>query len=97
MMLGAIIGDIVGSTRERRNVKTEDFELLPEGSHFTDDTVMTLAVAKWLMEDPSHGTDSLVKIMQEMGRRYHHAGSANGCCLTILNHTAAMVMAPLCE
>ena len=73
-MLGAIIGDIVGSTRERRNVKTEDFELLPEGSHFTDDTVMTLAVAKWLMEDPSHGTDSLVKIMQEMGRRYHHAG-----------------------
>ena len=50
-MLGAIIGDIVGSTRERHNVKTEDFELLPEGSHFTDDTVMTLAVAKWLMED----------------------------------------------
>ena len=72
-MLGAIIGDIVGSTRERHNVKTEDFELLPEGSHFTDDTVMTLAVAKWLMEDPSHGTDSLVKIMQEMGRRYPHA------------------------
>lgn len=73
-MLGAIIGDIVGSTRERHNVKTEDFELLPEGSHFTDDTVMTLAVAKWLMDDPSHGTDSLVKIMQEMGRRYPHAG-----------------------
>ena len=76
-MLGAIIGDIVGSTRERHNVKTEDFELLPEGSHFTDDTVMTLAVAKWLMEDPSHGTDSLVKIMQEMGRRYPHAGYGN--------------------
>ncbi len=73
-MLGAIIGDIVGSTRERHNVKTEDFELLPEGSHFTDDTVMTLAVAKWLMEDPSHGSDSLVRIMQDMGRRYPHAG-----------------------
>ena len=48
-MLGAIIGDIVGSTREWHNTKTEDFELLPQGSRFTDDTVMTLAVTKWLL------------------------------------------------
>lgn len=73
-MLGAIIGDIVGSTREWHNVKTEDFELLPQGSRFTDDTVMTLAVAKWLMDDPSHKADSLVRIMQDMGRRYPNAG-----------------------
>lgn len=73
-MLGSIIGDIVGSTREWHNVKTEDFELLPQGSRFTDDTVMTLAVAKWLMDDPSHEADSLVSIMQEMGRRYPDAG-----------------------
>lgn len=73
-MLGAIIGDIVGSTREWHNVKTEDFELLPQGSRFTDDTVMTLAVAKWLMDDPSHKADSLVRIMQDMGRRYSNAG-----------------------
>lgn len=73
-MLGAIIGDIVGSTREWHNVKTEDFELLPQGSRFTDDTVMTLAVAKWLMDDPSHKADSLVIIMQDMGRRYPNAG-----------------------
>ena len=73
-MLGAIIGDIVGSTREWHNVKTEDFELLPQGSRFTDDTVMTLAVAKWLMDDPSHEADSLVRIMQDMGRRYPNAG-----------------------
>lgn len=73
-MLGAIIGDIVGSTREWHNVKTEDFELLPPGSRFTDDTVMTLAVAKWLMDDPSHEADSLVRIMQDMGRRYPNAG-----------------------
>lgn len=73
-MLGAIIGDIVGSTREWHNVKTEDFELLPQGSRFTDDTVMTLAVAKWLMDDPSHKADSLVRIMQNMGRRYPNAG-----------------------
>ena len=73
-MLGAIIGDIVGSTREWHNVKTEDFELLPKRSRFTDDTVMTLAVAKWLMDDPSHEADSLVRIMQDMGRRYPNAG-----------------------
>ncbi len=73
-MLGAIIGDIVGSTREWHNVKTEDFELMPPGSRFTDDTVMTLAVAKWLMDDPSHEADSLVRIMQDMGRRYPNAG-----------------------
>lgn len=73
-MLGAIIGDIVGSTREWHNVKTEDFELLPEGSRYTDDTVMTLAVAKWLMDDPTHEADSLVRIMQDLGRRYPNAG-----------------------
>jgi len=73
-MLGAIIGDIVGSTREMRNIKTEDFELVPQGSRFTDDTVMTLAVARWLMDDPSHKPDSLVAIMQELGRKYPYAG-----------------------
>lgn len=73
-MLGAIIGDIVGSTREWHNIKTEDFEMVPDGSRFTDDTVMTLAVAKWLMDDPTHKADSLMKIMQDMGRRYPDAG-----------------------
>lgn len=73
-MLGAIIGDIVGSTRERHNIKTEDFELVPEGSRFTDDTVMTLAVAKWLMDDSKHRSDTLVEIMQDLGRKYPYAG-----------------------
>lgn len=44
-MLGAIIGDIIGSTYEWHNVKTKDFTLFPEGSHFTDDTVLSVAVA----------------------------------------------------
>lgn len=73
-MLGAIIGDIVGSTRERHNVKREDFELLPPGSRFTDDSVMTLAVAKWLMDDPSHNPNRLVKAMRDLGRKYPNAG-----------------------
>ena len=67
-ILGGIVGDIIGSTRERKNVKTEDFELLPQGSRFTDDTVMTLAVAQWLMTDPDHTETGLVKCMQCLGR-----------------------------
>ena len=44
-MLGAIIGDIVGSVYEWNNIKTKDFPLFREDCFFTDDTVMTIAVA----------------------------------------------------
>lgn len=73
-MLGAIIGDIVGSTREWHNIKTEDFELVSKWSRFTDDTVMTLAVAEWLMSDPEHRPETLVACMQRLGRKYPNAG-----------------------
>ena len=73
-ILGAIVGDIVGSTREWNNVKTEDFELLPAGSRFSDDTVMTLAVAEWLMTDSEHSERGLVECMQRLGRKYPNAG-----------------------
>ncbi len=73
-MLGAIIGDIVGSTREHHNIKTEDFKLIPDGSRFTDDTVMTLAVAQWLMSDPEHREETLIECMQRLGRKYPDAG-----------------------
>lgn len=61
-MLGAIAGDIIGSIYEWDNVKTTDFPLFKERSHFTDDTVMTLAVAKWLLEDDGHSSEYLVKM-----------------------------------
>lgn len=73
-ILGAIVGDMVGSTREWKNIKTEDFELLPQGSRFTDDTVMTLAVAEWLMIDPTHSKEKLIECMQRLGRKYPGAG-----------------------
>lgn len=73
-ILGGIVGDVIGSTREWHNVKTEDFELLPAGSSFTDDTVMTLAVAEWLMTDPEHRESTLVDCMQRLGRKYPNAG-----------------------
>ena len=48
-MVGAIYGDIVGSVFEFNNIRTKDFELFSEKSKFTDDTVMTLAVANALV------------------------------------------------
>ncbi len=48
-MYGAILGDIIGSPYERHNIKSKDFPLFSKYSRFTDDTVMTLAVAAGLM------------------------------------------------
>lgn len=50
-LYGALIGDIIGSTRELSNEKTEDIVLFPPGSHFTDDSVMTIAVADKLLHN----------------------------------------------
>lgn len=73
-MLGAIFGDIVGSVYEWNNVKTKDFPLETSGTRYTDDTVMTLAVAKWLHEDPSHSESRLIECMQKLGREHFMAG-----------------------
>lgn len=73
-MLGAVFGDIVGSAYERNNVKTKDFPLQRQGTRYTDDSVMTLAVAKWLLEDPSHSDSHLVQCMQKLGRGHFKAG-----------------------
>lgn len=48
-MIGAIIGDIVGSVYEWNNIKTKDFPLFSPGCFFTDDTVMTLAISEGLI------------------------------------------------
>ena len=50
-MLGAIAGDIIGSCFEWEPIKTTDFELFSPVSHYTDDTVLTVAVAYSLLED----------------------------------------------
>lgn len=73
-MLGAIAGDIIGSTYEFYNTKSADFKLFEEGSIFTDDSVMTLAVAKWLIEDEAHTIHYLIYCMQELGHLHADAG-----------------------
>lgn len=52
-MLGSIIGDIVGSIYEYHNIKTKDFALFSEKDNFTDDTILTIATAKWILEGAS--------------------------------------------
>ncbi len=49
-MYGAIIGDVVGSVYEFNNIKTKDFSLFTEQSAFTDDSIMTFAVAQAIVK-----------------------------------------------
>ena len=56
-MLGVIIGDTVGSVYEFNNIKTTDFPLFNSRCNYTDDSIMTMAVADWLLTDPQHGMD----------------------------------------
>ncbi len=80
-MIGAIVGDIAGSPYEFDNIKTTAFPLF--GSHHgkrarpTDDSVMTLAVARALLDaadDPAALPAAAVRRMQEFGRRYQRIG-----------------------
>ena len=76
-MLGAIIGDIVGSRFERHNHKSKDFELFTDQCGFTDDTAMTVAIAKALLECNGDYTDlsnHAIWCMQEIGQKYPNAG-----------------------
>ncbi|WP_093881794.1 ADP-ribosylglycohydrolase family protein [Syntrophus gentianae] len=68
-MIGAIAGDVIGSVYEHSRMKTLNFPLFQEYSRFTDDTVMTLAIAEAIL----HSTD-YAESMKSFGRRYPKAG-----------------------
>ena len=84
-MIGAIIGDIAGSRFEFNNHRSKEFDLLTDSCSVTDDSIMTLAVARAILEAskamPS-GTDGFyaalseltVKYLREIGRRYPRCG-----------------------
>ena len=48
-MIGAIIGDIVGSIYEFDNIKTKAFPFFSKEKEFTDDSILTLATAEWML------------------------------------------------
>jgi ADP-ribosylglycohydrolase len=68
-MLGAIAGDIIGSVYEYDRVKTKAFPLFGEGCSFTDDTVMTAAIARAILTDGDYQ-----KAVRDLGRRYPDSG-----------------------
>ena len=71
-MLGAIIGDIVGSVYEWDNIKTKDFSLFTDKCFFTDDTVMTIATADAIMNGGKD--DDFIDAYKKWGRRYPNSG-----------------------
>lgn len=79
-MYGAILGDIIGSPFEfDRGSKTKEFDLFTRECGFTDDSVMTVAIAEALLAVGSDAGESEIKDaaaanMQDWGRRYPHAG-----------------------
>ena len=76
-MLGAIIGDTVGSRFEWHNHRSKDFDFLTYKCEPTDDSIMTLAIAKAILKsdgDVNKLSDLAVRYMQQLGRLYPDAG-----------------------
>lgn len=68
-MIGSIAGDIVGSVFERNSIKTIDFPLFIPTSRYTDDTVLSVAVAQAIIKDMPYG-----ETIKDFAQRYPHAG-----------------------
>lgn len=68
-MLGAIAGDVIGSVYENHVIKTEDFPLFHPRCRFTDDTVMTVAIAYAILESKDYAL-----ALKNFGRKYPNAG-----------------------
>lgn len=68
-MIGAIAGDVIGSVYEHAPIKSKSFPLFDPRARFTDDTVLTVAVARAILEGETYRSS-----IQEIGRRYPHAG-----------------------
>ena len=78
-MYGALLGDMIGAPYEfDRGNKTKDFPLFCEDSHFTDDSVMTIAVAEALLDNQFQEDEDikagLIESMRKWGKRYPNAG-----------------------
>ena len=91
-MFGAILGDIIGSPYEfDRGNKSKEFPLFSSKSHFTDDTVMTIAVAEAFMDCSPDSTDDeirqkLVDSMRKYGKLYPDAGYGNRFMVWLLSN-----------
>ena len=78
MLMGAVIGDIAGSIYEFNPCKSTQIDLQNGMMDYTDDTIMTIAVADWVLNDKKHTKKGLVARLQEWGRKYPHPMGAYG-------------------
>ena len=71
-LIGAVAGDTIGSIYEFNNTKRTDFELLQPGMNYTDDSLMTLAVADWLLKKKPSDDDAqlLTDTMRRWAKQY---------------------------
>ncbi|MBE6462187.1 MAG: ADP-ribosylglycohydrolase [Alphaproteobacteria bacterium] len=89
-MLGAVAGDIIGSRFEWINYKAKDFDLVTDDCTFTDDSVMTIAVAKALLEcngNYENLSDKAISSMQQIGKLYPSAGYGGSFHVWLLSLT----------
>lgn len=80
-MYGTVLGDVIGSTYEFSEMKQKDFPLFPEGSDITDDTIMSVAVARALLEWKQDGGNLevlMVAYMQALGQEYPYPMGSYG-------------------
>ena len=78
LLISAILGDISGSIYEFYPHKSTDINLQDARMSYTDDTIMTIAVADWVLNDKRHTKVGLVRKMQEWGRKYPNPMGAYG-------------------
>ena len=69
-LLGAIAGDTIGSIYEFNPTKDYSFCLLDERMEITDDSIMTIAVADWTIQDTSYSLTNLARIMRQHGQKH---------------------------
>ena len=78
LLIGAVIGDIAGSIYEFNPHKLKDINLQNKDMEYTDDTIMTIAVADWILNDKKLTKKGLVARMQQWGRKYPNPMGAYG-------------------
>lgn len=101
-IIGAVIGDIVGSSRESKPVSRKSFKLFTKGSTITDDTVLTVAVAEWLL---NRNSTSIDQSLRKWANLYPNAGygssfkrflkSEEGSSLDSTHNGAVMRVSPV--
>lgn len=78
LLISAILGDIAGSIYEFAPHKSVAVSLAEDAMDYTDDTIMTIAVADWILNDKSLTREGLIACMQRWGRKYPHPMGAYG-------------------